>query len=593
MGQLKDAPTMSTSLVTRQTTGTTVDSPMLAPMHELQAQLASVSGGLATDDYLRAWSQWWLALASHPTSQWMMVQEGVERAIDSWNFALQALAGKPLAHEHTDAHFKAEAWNQWPYNALVRSYGNLEQWSEQLLGCATGLSAADAQRLEFMRRQLLELLSPAHSLATNPELLEQTRAESGANLLRGWQHLLEDAQRKLSGGAVPGTEDFRVGEQLATTPGKVVMRNELIELIQYTPQSGSVYAEPILITPAWIMKYYILDLSPRNSLVKYLVEQGHTVFMISWRNPTAGDRNLGMDDYLRSGVRAALEAISAIAPAQRVHGVGYCIGGTLLSIAAAALAGEGDTRLASVTLLAAQTDFSEPGELSLFITPSQLRALDALMERDGVLASERMGGAFALLRSGDLIWDPAINTYLRGERAKLNDLMAWNADGTRMPCRMHGEYLKRLYLHNELATGTFTVAEKVVSLQNISVPMFVVGTETDHVAPWPSAYKTRALTRSDDFTFLLTSGGHNAGIVSGPVHPKRRHRIYTWTDATSTLSTSEYQASAELRPGSWWPSWQSWLAAHSSHNKQPPPSMGNSAAGYPPLCDAPGGYVLG
>ena len=582
---------MSTALATRQAAIIAGDNPV--PAQQLQAQLASLSGGLATDDYLRACSQFWLGLATHPASQWMMLQEGMERAFDSWQFALQAAGGRPLAHEHADPHFKAEAWNHWPYNALVRSYGNLEQWSEQLLGSTAGLGAADAQRLEFMRRQLLELLSPAHCLATNPELLAQTRAEAGANLLRGWQHWLEDAQRMFAGGAVPGTESFRVGEQLATTPGKVVMRNELVELIQYAPQGGGVYAEPILITPAWIMKYYILDLSPRNSMVKYLVDQGHTVFMISWRNPTASDRNLGMDDYLRLGVRAALDAIGAIVPGERVHGVGYCIGGTLLSIAAAALAGEGDARLASVTLLAAQTDFSEPGELSLFITPSQLDALDALMERDGVLASERMGGAFALLRSGDLIWDPAINTYVRGERATLNDLMAWNADGTRMPCRMHSEYLRRLYLHNELAAGTFTVAGKSVNLRDITVPMFVVGTETDHVAPWPSTYKTRGLTSSDDFTFLLTSGGHNAGIVSGPVHPKRRHRLYTWHEATSTLSTSQYQADAELRAGSWWPTWQSWLASHSGSERKSAPSMGNSAAGYPPLCDAPGSYVLG
>ena len=584
---------MSNAVATRPATEIAGEDPVLLLAHNLRAQLASVSGGLATEDYLRAWWEWWLSLAAHPTTQWMVLQEGLERAADSWQFALSAAAGKPLAHGHTDAHFKAEAWNQFPYNALVRSYGNIEQWSEQLLGSTEGISSENTQRLEFMRRQLLETLSPAHYLATNPELLEQTRAEAGANLLRGWQHWLEDAQRMLSGGAAPGTEAFRVGEQLAITPGKVVMRNELIELIQYAPQGERVYAEPILITPAWIMKYYVLDLSPHNSLVNYLVAQGHTVFMISWRNPQARDRELGMDDYLRLGVHAALEAVQAIVPGRRVHGVGYCIGGTLLSIAAAQLARSASNSLASVTLLAAQTDFSAPGELSLFITPSQLGALDALMQREGVLASERMGAAFALLRSSDLIWDPAIKTYLRGERGKLNDLMAWNADGTRMPCRMHSEYLNRLYLRNELASGSFTIDGQAIDLRRIKVPMFVVGTETDHVAPWPSVLKTRALTRSEDFTFLLTSGGHNAGIVSGPVHPKRRHRIYQWTDNHSTLSPAEYEQAAQPHTGSWWPSWQGWLAAHSSGERQAPPQMGNSTAGYPPLCDAPGGYVRG
>ena len=559
----------------------------------VRAQVAEATGGLATDDYLRAWWDWYSNFSSHPTQQWLMLQEGMERAADTWQFALRAATGQPLMHEHGNSRFMDAAWTKWPYNVLVRGYGNLEQWSEQLLGCTPGVGVASTERLEFMRRQALDLVSPAHYLLSNPELLAQTSAESGTNLLRGWQYWLEDTQRMLAHAAPSGTDNFRVGEQVAITPGKVVMRNELIELIQYSPQGDSVYAEPILITPAWIMKYYVLDLSPRNSLVKYLVEQGHTVFMISWRNPDAQDRDLGMDDYLRLGLRAALDAVTTIVPNQRVHAVGYCIGGTLLSIGAATLAGAGDQRLASITLLAAQTDFSEPGELSVFISPSQLATLDALMQRDGVLGSERMGAAFALLRASELIWAPAINTYLRGERPKPNDLMAWNADGTRMPCRMHSEYLRRLYLHNELAAGRFSVDGKNISLADITVPMFVVGTETDHVTPWPSVFKTCTSTRSDDVTFVLTSGGHNAGIVSGPVHPKRRHRQYHWSDATASMDTAQYLEASELRAGSWWPTWERWLTGHSTAEQQTPPPMGHSAAGLAPLCDAPGDYVRG
>jgi polyhydroxyalkanoate synthase len=590
---------MNTALPSRPAPLTAADSPAASERLSQQlassarAQIAGVTGGLATDDYLRAWWDWFANFSAHPNQQWMMLQEGLERAADTWQFALRAAGGQPLAHEHRHSRFSDDAWQQWPYNLLVRGYGNLEQWSEQLLGCVPGISVASAERLEFMRRQALDLASPAHYLPSNPELLAQTHTESGANLLRGWQHWLEDTRRMLARAAPAGTDSFRVGEQVAVTPGKVVMRNELVELIQYSPHGDSVHAEPILITPAWIMKYYVLDLSPRNSLVKYLVEQGHTVFMISWRNPEAQDRHLGMDDYLRLGLRAALDAVNAIVPNQRVHTVGYCIGGTLLSIGAAALAGEGDQRLASVTLLAAQTDFSEPGELSVFISPSQLATLDALMQRDGVLGSERMGAAFAMLRASDLIWAPAINTYLRGERATPNDLMAWNADGTRMPCRMHSEYLRRLYLHNELAAGHFSVDGQRIDLRHITAPMFVVGTETDHVAPWTSVFKTRALTRSEDYTFVLTSGGHNAGIVSGPVHPKRRHRQYQWSDATSTMDSAQYLEAAELRAGSWWPTWQQWLTRQSAAEQQAPPPMGNSAAGLAPLGDAPGGYVRG
>jgi polyhydroxyalkanoate synthase len=549
---------------------------------------------LRNADYdLRAWADLWLGLWSQPELQLALAQEAVARGTDSWRFALRAAAGQKLPHGGSDPQFEHESWNHWPFNVYARSHTSFSQWSAQALASAGGISSDSALRLNFLQRQILDASSPAHYLLTNPELLEQTRAESGANLMRGAQYWLEDLTRTVEGTAAPGTLKFRVGEQVAITPGKVVMRNELVELIQYSPQSPNVHAEPILITPAWIMKYYVLDLSPHNSLVRYLVEQGHTVFMISWRNPTAADRNLSMDDYLQLGLRAALDAVAAIVPARPMHTVGYCIGGTLLSIGAAALAREGDTRIASITLFAAQTDFSEPGELAVFISPNQLAVLRLLMQRDGVLASERMSAAFALLRAADLLWAPAINQYIRGERSAMNDLMAWNADGTRLPCRMHSEYLTRLYLHNELATGQFSIGGTPVELQRINVPMFVVGTETDHVAPWRSTYKTRSLTRSGDFSFVLTSGGHNAGIISGPVNPKRRHRKFRWRDATSTLSPEQYLAEAEVGAGSWWPTWQQWLAGHSSPDRVAPPPMGNSAAGYPPLCDAPGGYVRG
>jgi polyhydroxyalkanoate synthase len=302
-----------------------------------------------------------------------------------------------------------------------------------------------------------------------------------------------------------------------------------------------------------------------------------------------------MDDYLRMGFEAAVDTVARIVPNQRIHGVGYCIGGTLLSIGAAELAARGDTRIGSVTMFAAQTDFSEPGELSVFITPSQLDSLNKMMDQAGVLTSEQMGMSFALLRSADLLWGPAVNTYLRGKREEPNDLMAWNADGTRMPYRMHSEYLGRLYLNNDLANNRFPVNGKPVSLSNITVPMFVVGTETDHVAPWRSAYKTRALTESDDYTFLLTSGGHNAGIISGPSHPKRTHRVVTSHSRGDKLSPDAFMQQAEQRAGSWWPTWEQWLTDHSPAPMVAPPKMGLPNAGTTELGfqDAPGGYVLG
>ena len=375
------------------------------------------------------------------------------------------------------------------------------------------------------------------------------------------------------------------------TKGKVVFRNALIELLQYEPTTPNVHAEPVLIVPAWIMKYYILDLSPKNSLVKYLVDQGHTVFMVSWKNPAAGDRDFAMDDYVDQGLRAAVDAVSAIVPGRKIHATGYCIGGTLLAIGAAALAREHDQRLASLTFFAAQTDFSEPGELALFINRSQLALLEAQMYQDGVLDSRQMGGAFQMLRPRDLIWQPMVQSYVKGQREPMVDLMAWNADGTRMPYKMHTEYLYRLYLDNELSSGRFPVNGEPVRLSDLKMPMFVVGTETDHVAPWKSVYKLENLTRSADYTFLLTSGGHNAGIVSPPAKNTRHHRVSTKRALDVYVDPETWLSKTAIEPGSWWPVWTSWLRERSGSLVFAVP-VGGRDGELQPLADAPGTYVL-
>jgi polyhydroxyalkanoate synthase subunit PhaC len=404
------------------------------------------------------------------------------------------------------------------------------------------------------------------------------------------KYLAEDVQRMLKGHGPVGVDNYRVGEQIAASKGKVILRNSLMELIQYSPATPRVYAEPVLIVPAWIMKYYILDLSPQNSLVKYLTEMGHTVFMISWKNPTAEDRDVTMDDYLSLGVLAALDAVNKVVPKRKVHGVGYCIGGTLLAIAAAAMAQQEDERLATISMFAAQTDFSEPGELAVFISPAQLAMLEAMMWKKGVLESRQMGGAFQMLRTYDLLWSPSVATYLKGERTGVNDLMAWNADGTRMAYRMHTDYLHQLYLNNDLAEGRYVALGETLDLAAVEAPMFVVGTETDHVAPWKSVYKVGKLVRSRDYTFCLTSGGHNAGIISGPLHPRRRHRLLTTKASTRVPAPAQYLKQVEPTQGSWWPTFAAWLARHSTRTRVAPPRMG--AAGYKPVGDAPGEYVL-
>jgi polyhydroxyalkanoate synthase len=410
------------------------------------------------------------------------------------------------------------------------------------------------------------------------------------NLLRGWQNFIEDVSRANTGQKPVGMDAFEVGKNMAATPGKVVYRNHLIELIQYAPTTDKVHPEPILIVPAWIMKYYILDLSEENSLVRYLTDQGFTVFMISWKNPDEGDRDLGMDDYLSLGVMDALDAVDAICDGQKVHALGYCLGGTLLSIAAAAMARDNDIRLKSLTFLATQIDFTEAGELMLFINESQLSYLEDMMWDKGYLDTKQMSGAFQILRSNDLVWSRVIHDYLMGERSEMNDLMAWNSDGTRMPYKMHSEYLRRLFLDNDLAEGRYRVGGTPIAISYIRAPVFLVGTERDHVAPWYSVYKFNLLSDTD-VTFLLTNGGHNAGIISEPGRLHRHYRIRTKPTDAPYVDPDRWVSKTEAIEGSWWPALATWLAEKSGKPIMPPP-MGAVTKGYAPICDAPGTYVF-
>ena len=552
------------------------------------ASLGKLTAGISPGALATAYFDWAFHLASAPGKQ---MELGVKAArkwqrLSAWLMASAMDPQTPpvIAPLPGDRRFKHESWSKPPFNQLAQAFLLQQQWLHNVTHDVPGVTQHSETVVSFVAKQMLDMLSPSNNPFANPEVLARTMASGGMNFVEGWKNLAEDQARIATGRPPVGTEDFVPGQTVALTPGKVVYRNHLIELIQYVPTTDKVHPEPVLIVPAWIMKYYILDLSPENSLIKWLIGQGHTVYVISWRNPDASDRDLEMDDYRKLGVMAALDEINIIQPDQKVQGVGYCLGGTLLSIAAAAMAGQGEDRLASMTLLAAQVDFTEPGELGLFIDPSQLHFLDSMMWNRGYLSADQMAGAFQLLRSNDLIGSRMVREYMMGERAPMFDLMAWNADSTRMPWRMHSEYLRRLYLENELSSGRFTVEGKTVLLQNIRVPIFAVATERDHVAPWESVYKIHQFTDCD-VTFALTSGGHNAGIVTPPDHPRRRYRLATRAHGMPLLSERAWMESNEPVAGSWWLPWQEWLAGHSS-KPVAPPATGTA------LADAPGTYVL-
>ncbi len=561
----------------------------------LHAAAARFTAGLSPAALAHAYLDWATHLAFSPGKRWQLVDKAARKAARFSNYASRcALQGhmapcciEPLPQ---DKRFAGEDWRKWPYNLIHQAFLLNQQWWYNATTGVRGVTKQHENMVEFASRQMLDTFSPSNFILTNPEILRRTVSNGGMNLVRGFQNLMEDWERTISGKKPVGTENFVVGRDVAVTPGKVVYRNRLIELIQYAPATDKVRPEPVLIVPAWIMKYYILDLSPENSLVKYLTQQGFTVFMISWRNPDPEDRDLGMEDYRTLGVTAALDAVNAIVPGQKPHAVGYCLGGTLLSIAAAAMARDGDDRLKSLTLFAAQTDFTEAGELMLFINEGQLAFLDDMMWEQGFLDTRQMSGAFQMLRSNDLVWSRMVRNYLMGERDPMVDLMAWNADATRMPYRMHSEYLRRLFLNNDLAAGRFEVAGRPVVLEDIRVPIFAVGTERDHVAPWRSTHKIHLLTDTE-VTYLLATGGHNAGIVSEPGHDGRGFQVMTKKPDDHHVDPETWQAQAPRKEGSWWPEWISWLNARSG-DPVAPPHIGAPAAGYAPLGDAPGTYVL-
>ncbi|MBS0592881.1 MAG: alpha/beta fold hydrolase [Proteobacteria bacterium] len=554
------------------------------------AAVAPLTGGLSPISLLLAWTDWSLHLLTQPAQSTRLALQAQQMLMEGLSRARTATP----APATEDLRFSHPGWAQWPFAPMVQAYLSAEAWWIKA-SALRGMSPHHQDMTRVFARQWLDMLSPANFALTNPEVLQRTAERFGGNFVDG-AAIAHDHWRLHQGlpPLQPPEHPYLPGVDLAVTPGKVVHRNALAELIQYEAQTPQVQAEPVFIVPSWIMKYYVLDLSPHNSMVRWLVSQGHTVFIVSWRNPDEGDALLDMDDYLELGVFDPLAAIARLLPDTPVHACGYCLGGTLLAIGAAALArpqrvqnAELLAPLASVSLLAAETDFSEPGEMGVLIDASQVTMLEDQMAERGFLTGRQMAGSFQFLHSRELIWSARTRELLLGERLRPNDLMAWNADTTRMPAAMHSEYLRRCYLRNELAEDRYPVEGEPVSLADIRQPIFAVGTEKDHVSPWRSVYKLHRLTDTE-LCFVLTNGGHNAGIVSEPGHAHRHYALHTSRPGDPMRDADAWLMLAQRHEGSWWTAWHDWLLQHGSGRQVGARHIDAASA----LCDAPGLYVL-
>ncbi len=493
-----------------------------------------------------------------------------------------------ISHDPRDKRFADPAWRQNEiFDFIKQSYLLSARYINDVVTQVDGLNPKTAQKVDFYARQFINALSPSNFALTNPEVLRKTRETGGENLVRGLNNLLQDLEHGRGNLRIKmtDTDAFHVGENIAVSPGKVVYQNELMQLIQYNPTTDQVLVRPLLILPPWINKFYILDLRPKNSLVRWLVSQGHTVFMVSWVNPNERLADKNFDDYMTEGVLTALEVIGKITKQQQINAIGYCLGGTLLAATLGYMAAKGDERIASSTFLATLTDFSDAGELGVFIDEEQLSSLEEKMSKRGYLEGMEMATTFNMLRANDLIWSFVVNNYLLGQEPFPFDLLYWNSDSTRMPAAMHSFYLRNMYQRNLLSVpGGISMKNVPVDLGQVKVPCYFLSCREDHIAPWTSTYKG-ARQFGGPVRFVLASSGHIAGVVNPPEGGKYNHFI----NHDMPESPDEWFEHASEISGSWWPDWQRWTTAQ--NNEKVPARIPGSARGFKPIEDAPGSYV--
>ena len=510
--------------------------------------------------------------------------------VDLWAATLQRLHGEqalPIAApDATDKRFADAAWRDNPYFDFIKqAYVLTARWADDLVKRADELDPHDREKAQFYLRQVTAALSPSNFLATNPELLRTTLAESGENLVRGLKMLAEDIHAGHGNLRIRQADAraFKLGVNLAATPGKVIFRNALIELIQYEPTTPEVYKRPLLIVPPWINKFYILDLNPEKSLIRWAVAQGLTVFVISWVNPDERHAEKGFDSYMREGILAAVDGIEQATGERELAAIGYCVGGTLLAATCGYMAAAGDRRIASATFFATQIDFADPGDLKVFVDAEQLKAVEERMAERGYLEGSAMANAFNMLRPNDLIWSYYVNNYLKGKEPMPFDLLVWNSDSTRMPAANHNFYLRHCYLQNDLSNGRMELSGRTIDLKKVTIPVYELATKEDHIAPARSAF-TGAKSFGGPVRYVMAGSGHIAGVVNPPTKAKYQY----WSDGPPNGEFEDWVAKAKETPGSWWPDWLAWLTAQAPE-KVPARKPGEGK--LKPLCDAPGEYV--
>ncbi len=505
-------------------------------------------------------------------------------------FSQAAGAGKSagIAPKAGDKRFADPTWTENPiFNSLKQLYLATARWAEELVDEAEGVDERTRQKARFYVEQINNALAPTNFLLTNPEVLKETAASNAENLARGMKMLAEDLEAGKGNLRIRQTDPkkFKVGENIAATPGKVVFQNDVLQLIQYEQTTPTVLKRPLLIVPPWINKFYILDLAPDKSMVRWLLDKGHTVFVISWVNPDERHALKSFQDYMQEGILAAVDAIEKATGEKKINAVGYCVGGTLLAATLGYMAAVGDERIASATFLAAQVDFEHAGDLKVFFDADRLADIEADMKKAGYLEGSRMANAFNLLRSNDLIWPYVVNNYLRGKEPFPFDLLHWNSDATRMPAANHSFYLRNCYLQNNLSKGRLQLAGETIDLSKVTIPIYELATREDHIAPAKSVF-VGAGAFGGPVRFVLAGSGHIAGVVNPPARKKYQH----WVGGPPEGTLEEWIEAAEERPGSWWDDWQAWVEGLDGKRLKKRRKPGGTK--LKPIEDAPGSYVM-